>query len=647
MNQEKVRVLGKLITREKLVQITRNYNKTPIYRKDKESQYSISIVIEPLSDLPDEFEEIKYFNCNTAYINKDYEKMDSEEIENDIKSKYITFYPQREIYTDGTVYSAFDPKIISEIRTEDDKDKKFIPLPYFDLDELKLSIEEFEDSILNNKILTVFPEISYDICQGMCIVKKHQEHSTSEWIDVYIYSNIEKIERKNEGIIIFLSTNEIKRFLLKPEKYDKEKILFDNWVDVRTKQKSNVVFVDVDKITEWDKKLNDRLINEKIENNIVEENSDYNKILTVEIGSKEVNFINCLNNNAPKFGLLYDKKDLINFHIAVKSSGLVILSGMSGTGKSKLINLYAKTLGLYDRFRMIPVSPAWTDDTDLLGYLDYKNMLYRPADTDLVNFLIDAQNNPEKLYMVCFDEMNLARVEHYFSQFISVLENSDDERYIQLYNSNLENRVYNSNIYPSKILVRKNVIFVGTVNVDESTFHFSDKVLDRANVIKLNMCSFNELAEVKKNIISEDIDEIDFNTKDFFEINNDSFTMTYDELSFLDELNSCLKENNPRMGIGYRVISQINQYLSAIPENIGYSRQEAFDSLVVQRILTKLRGADDQIIKLIGNVSEENKLENSLLYDLFEKYLNVSDFKHCKDALYQKAKELKLYGYTI
>ena len=88
MNQEKVRVLGKLITREKLVQITRNYNKTPIYRKDKESQYSISIVIEPLSDLPDEFEEIKYFNCNTAYINKDYEKMDSEEIENDIKSKY-------------------------------------------------------------------------------------------------------------------------------------------------------------------------------------------------------------------------------------------------------------------------------------------------------------------------------------------------------------------------------------------------------------------------------------------------------------------------------------------------------------------------------------------------------------------------------
>ena len=75
--------------------------------------------------------------------------------------------------------------------------------------------------------------------------------------------------------------------------------------------------------------------------------------------------------------------------------------------------------------------------------------------------------------------------------------------------------------------------------------------------------------------------------------------------------------------------------------------EEAFDNLVVQRILTKLRGADDQIIKLIGNVSEENKLENSLLYDLFEKYLNVSDFKHCKDALYQKAKELKLYGYTI
>lgn len=354
-----------------------------------------------------------------------------------------------------------------------------------------------------------------------------------------------------------------------------------------------------------------------------------------------------LDNNSKKMGLLYAKNDLINFHIAVKSSRLVILSGMSGTGKSKLITIYAKTLGLNDRFRMIPVSPAWTDDSDLLGYLDYKNMIYRPADTDLVNFLLKAQDDPEKLYMVCFDEMNLARVEHYFSQFISVLENNDDERFIQLYNSNLENRVYNSNVYPSKVLVRKNVIFVGTVNIDESTFHFSDKVLDRANVIKLNMCSFNELAEVKKNIISEDKDEIDFNTNDFFETNNTFFTMTDDELSFLDELNYCLKENNPRMGIGYRVISQINQYLSAIPQDIGYDRQEAFDNLIVQRILTKLRGADDQIIKLIGNLNEENKLDNSLLYDLFEKYLNISDFKHCKDALYQKAKELKLYGYTI
>lgn len=195
--------------------------------------------------------------------------------------------------------------------------------------------------------------------------------------------------------------------------------------------------------------------------------------------------------------------------------------------------------------------------------------------------------------------------------------------------------------------MRKNVIFVGTVNVDESTFHFSDKVLDRANVIKLKMRSFNELVEVNEKNSLNDIENINFTTKDFFENDNKLFTMTKEELNFLDELNSCLKDNNPRMGIGYRVISQINQYLSAIPVNIGYSRQEAFDNLIVQRVLTKLRGADDQIIKLIGNLSEENKLDNSLLCDLFDKYLNVSEFKHCKDVLCQKAKELKLYGYTI
>lgn len=629
MNKE-IRVLGRLISKENLEKYTGDEFKKPIFVNN---EYDNVVVVEPISDLSEYFEGKQFGYCTAWRLNNKYRNMRVEEIENDLKDKYISFHPRRysqDVYGKDNKFQAYDPKIIEDVKDVDNK--KFIPVPYFDLDEMRMNIDEFEKNIIDGKHLKIVPEMPYED-PSMFIVKKQKNNLQES--DIFVYLNVESMKYETYTTIIKFYNNKIIRKELPVNVY--ENIILDPW------RGSNIVFVEAEIERELNNELKTTTTNDDMEINPIEEN-EKNQITVFE---KEKILLQLLDNNSKKMGLLYAKNDLINFHIAVKSSGLVILSGMSGTGKSKLITIYAKTLGLNDRFRMIPVSPAWTDDSDLLGYLDYKNMIYRPADTDLVNFLLKAQDDPEKLYMVCFDEMNLARVEHYFSQFISVLENNDDERFIQLYNSNLENRVYNSNVYPSKVLVRKNVIFVGTVNIDESTFHFSDKVLDRANVIKLNMCSFNELAEVKKNIITEDIDEIDFNTNDFFETNNTFFTMTDDELSFLDELNYCLKENNPRMGIGYRVISQINQYLSAIPQDIGYDRQEAFDNLIVQRILTKLRGADDQIIKLIGNLNEENKLDNSLLYDLFEKYLNISDFKHCKDALYQKAKELKLYGYTI
>lgn len=629
MNKE-IRVLGRLISKENLEKYTGDEFKKPIFVNN---EYDNVVVVEPISDLSEYFEGKQFGYCTAWRLNNKYRNMRVEEIENDLKDKYISFHPRRysqDVYGKDNKFQAYDPKIIEDVKDVDNK--KFIPVPYFDLDEMRMNIDEFEKNIIDGKHLKIVPEMPYED-PSMFIVKKQKNNLQES--DIFVYLNVESMKYETYTTIIKFYNNKIIRKELPVNVY--ENIILDPW------RGSNIVFVEAEIERELNNELKTTTTNDDMETNPIEENKK-NQITVFE---KEKILLQLLDNNSKKMGLLYAKNDLINFHIAVKSSRLVILSGMSGTGKSKLITIYAKTLGLNDRFRMIPVSPAWTDDSDLLGYLDYKNMIYRPADTDLVNFLLKAQDDPEKLYMVCFDEMNLARVEHYFSQFISILENNDDERFIQLYNSNLENRVYNSNVYPSKVLVRKNVIFVGTVNIDESTFHFSDKVLDRANVIKLNMCSFNELAEVKKNIISEDIDEIDFNTNDFFETNNTFFTMTDDELSFLDELNYCLKENNPRMGIGYRVISQINQYLSAIPQDIGYDRQEAFDNLIVQRILTKLRGADDQIIKLIGNLNEENKLDNSLLYDLFEKYLNISDFKHCKDALYQKAKELKLYGYTI
>ena len=91
--------------------------------------------------------------------------------------------------------------------------------------------------------------------------------------------------------------------------------------------------------------------------------------------------------------LYYDIKDFVNFHTAMKCSNLVILSGLSGTGKSQLVEIYAKALGIdnddleNEQLLFVPVRPSWNDDSDLLGYVDLIQMTYRPSDTGFIDLL--------------------------------------------------------------------------------------------------------------------------------------------------------------------------------------------------------------------------------------------------------------------
>ena len=115
----------------------------------------------------------------------------------------------------------------------------------------------------------------------------------------------------------------------------------------------------------------------EMEDTSVEENG---KAIWEEVQDSEWEFIEHFEAVAKKDGLFYTKRDLINFHTAVKSSSLVILSGLSGTGKSQLVQCYAKALGLGDEgFHMIPVRPNWNDDSDLIGFVDSMHMVYRPS----------------------------------------------------------------------------------------------------------------------------------------------------------------------------------------------------------------------------------------------------------------------------
>jgi len=362
--------------------------------------------------------------------------------------------------------------------------------------------------------------------------------------------------------------------------------------------------------------------------------------------------INAMDYYSQKNDLYYSRKDLVNVHTAIKCSNLVILSGLSGTGKSKLVEMYAKSLGVCqssspdkNRLLIIPVRPSWNDDADLLGYVDLVHMEYRVSDTGFVDLLVSAQKeeNRDKLYIVCFDEMNLARVEHYFSQFLSILERPARERELQLYDSQYAGRLGNAGTYPSRIKVGENVRFVGTVNIDETTYHFSDKVLDRADVIQLNVLNYAEEWNAKSYV---ELPEIVWSGEDYAGLvreapEDDRYTMQLHSL--LWDIHQLMQSASSKHGIGPRIVKAIGKYIVNLPmgEIDGFDRRLALDYQIVQRVLTKVRGPESQLGDIVKRQSESNFCK------IFEKYDDLSDFENCKKVLEQKEKELEVYGYCI
>lgn len=175
-------------------------------------------------------------------------------------------------------------------------------------------------------------------------------------------------------------------------------------------------------------------------------------------------------------GFTYPPLAIRNYYIALKTKPFVILCGISGTGKTALTRLFAEALtgDPAAQYLLLPVRPDWTDSTALLGYL---NVLAGPEgrymSTRFLDFLREAGRleNAGRAYFVCLDEMNLARVEHYFAEVLSAMESPD--RTIPLHGA-------------APVRLPPNLFITGSVNVDETTFAFSRKVLDRANTIELS-----------------------------------------------------------------------------------------------------------------------------------------------------------------
>lgn len=193
-------------------------------------------------------------------------------------------------------------------------------------------------------------------------------------------------------------------------------------------------------------------------------------------------------------GLDYPARTLRAFHTAMKvneTTQMAVLAGISGTGKSQLPRQYAAGMGI--GFLQVPVQPRWDSPQDLMGFYNYIEGKFRPTDMARALWALDELNNrdaeKDRMMLILLDEMNLARVEYYFSDFLSRLEsrprrsdvqdeNERKDAQIELEIPNMEN--------PPRIFPGYNLLFAGTMNEDESTQSLSDKVIDRANILRFS-----------------------------------------------------------------------------------------------------------------------------------------------------------------
>ncbi|NHN34408.1 McrB family protein [Paenibacillus agricola] len=279
--------------------------------------------------------------------------------------------------------------------------------------------------------------------------------------------------------------------------------------------------------------------------------------------------------------LTFDKDLIRDLHLnltALDDKHFVILSGISGTGKTQLAKLYANAVyGMsYEAdnpyLSIIPVRPDWTDATALFGY--YSSFEHRYMITEFLKVLLHAHEEREKPHFIVLDEMNLARVEYYLSDYLSGVESHKE---IPLHNrEDLEG-------IPSRISIPPNVYLIGTVNVDETTHSISDKVLDRAFVMTLS--------------------DVDLET--FWSRVDDGIRAgLQDEFLFLKRLHGWLAPYH--LHFGYRTMNEMIQKMSRhITLDVEHqaSRKAMLDRVISEKVLPKLRG-DDRIAELLVELRE-------------------------------------------
>lgn len=353
-----------------------------------------------------------------------------------------------------------------------------------------------------------------------------------------------------------------------------------------------------------------------------------------------------------------NNQDDMNILTAIKTKPFILLAGISGTGKSRLVRTLAFQTcppKLKDEekkkpgnFELIPVRPNWHDSSELMGYMSRING-EKYITTTFLKFIAKAWKHTDVPFFLCLDEMNLAPVEQYFAEYLSIIETRqviNDEIVTDfiiskanfekqdLYTQLLKDLELDESRFSDGISIPNNFVVIGTVNMDETTHSFSRKVLDRAMTFEMNNVDLTAGLDLSKNDWSYpesniSKDEIIGKYTSGAEVYSQKFKEKDEVISFLKKINIEL-EGTP-FKIAYRVRDEFLiycYYASLSPTSNGLTN--ALDEMTSMKILSRIEGDETKTAKVLANLQR----------------ILTADFKKSNAKLKDMETRLQSNGYT-
>ncbi|MCQ2422964.1 MAG: AAA family ATPase [Lachnospiraceae bacterium] len=308
---------------------------------------------------------------------------------------------------------------------------------------------------------------------------------------------------------------------------------------------------------------------------------------------------------ASKLQLYYELEDIRRFVSGFAVSHLMVMQGLSGTGKTSLATAFGEYL--HNRSTVISVQPMWKERADVIGY--FNEFTKRFSESPLLKKLYEARYTDE-IYIIVLDEMNIARVEYFFADFLSLMELAPEQRYMEVTSDSWpkDPALFENGFFR----IPENVWFIGTANNDDSTFAISDKVYDRAMVMNLN--------KKASPFGSENTDGTKLSFSFFKKLTEDAvrtFSLSEQSLENVAEIDRFLQESF-HITYGNRIRKQMGEYVS-IYMACGGTEWDGLDDFLSKKVFRKLENQNPVVIARAADAIEEK------LDELFgEEYMQES-----------------------